>query len=210
MMELQVFKQDGSKASKVKLNETVFGIEPNKDVIFRAVQSELTNSRQGNHAAKNRSKVRGGGRKPFKQKGRGVARAGSTRSPLWKGGGTVFGPEPHGYSYNLPKKMKGLARRSVLSSKAKNDEVIIIDELNVLSPKTKEFVKVLNDLKIADKKIAILLGESKNDVFLAGRNLPNVAILEATHASTYDLIDCDVVLLEKNAVDLLTDQLLVK
>jgi large subunit ribosomal protein L4 len=210
MMELQVFKQDGSKASKVKLNETVFGIEPNKDVIFRAVQSELTNSRQGNHATKNRSKVRGGGRKPFKQKGRGVARAGSTRSPLWKGGGTVFGPEPHGYSYNLPKKMKGLARRSVLSSKAKNDEVIIIDELNVLSPKTKEFVKVLNDLKIADKKIAILLGESKNDVFLAGRNLPNVAILEAAHASAYDLIDCDVILIEKSGIEALTEQLMVK
>lgn len=210
MMELQVFKQDGSKASKVKLNETVFGIEPNKDVIFRAVQSELTNSRQGTHSTKNRSKVRGGGRKPFKQKGRGVARAGSTRSPLWKGGGTVFGPEPHAYSYNLPKKMKSLARRSVLSSKAKNDEVIIVDELNVSSPKTKEFVKVLNDLKIADKKIAILLGENKNDVFLAGRNLPNVAILKAAHASAYDLIDCDVILIEKSGIEALTEQLMVK
>ena len=93
-MEVQVYKQDGSKVSKVKLNNTVFGIEPHEDAVFRAVQSELTNSRQGTHAAKNRSKVRGGGRKPFKQKGRGVARAGSTRSPLWKGGGTVFGPEP--------------------------------------------------------------------------------------------------------------------
>lgn len=210
MMELQVFKQDGSKTSKMKLNEVVFGIEPNKDVVFRAVQSELTNSRQGTHSAKNRSKVRGGGRKPFKQKGRGVARAGSTRSPLWKGGGTVFGPEPHGYSYNIPKKMKSLARRSVLSSKAKNDGVIIVDELNVSSPKTKDFVKVLNDLKIADKKIAILLGENKNDVFLAGRNLPNVAILEAAHASTYDLIDCDVILIEKSGVKALTEQLMVK
>ncbi len=152
-MELQVFKQDGSKASKVKLNETVFGVQPNEDVVFRAVQSELTNSRQGTHSAKSRGMVRGGGRKPWKQKGRGVARAGSTRSPLWKGGGTIFGPEPHAYSYKLPKKMKAFARRSVLSDKAQNDGVMIVDEISVSAPKTKEFVKVLNDLNIADKKV---------------------------------------------------------
>jgi len=209
-MELQVFKQDGSKVSKVKLNEFVFGIEPHDDAVFRAVQSELTNSRQGTHAAKNRSKVRGGGRKPFKQKGRGVARAGSTRSPLWKGGGTVFGPEPHGYSYKLPKKMKGLARRSVLSHKTKNDAVIVIDELNISASKTKEFSKILSDLNISEKKVVVLLGESKDSVFLAGRNLPNVAILEAAHASTYDLIDCDVILIEKSGVEALTEQLMVK
>ena len=209
-MELQVFKQDGSKVSKVKLNEFVFGIEPHDDAVFRAVQSELTNSRQGTHAAKNRSKVRGGGRKPFKQKGRGVARAGSTRSPLWKGGGTVFGPEPHSYSYKLPKKMKCLARRSVLSHKAKSDAVIVIDELNISVPKTKEFSKILSDLNISEKKVAVLLGESKDLVFLAGRNLPNVAILEAAHASTYDLIDCDVILIEKSGVEALTEQLMVK
>ena len=209
-MELQVFKQDGSKDSKLKLNESVFGIEPNDDVVFRAVQSELRNSRQGTHAAKNRAKVRGGGRKPFKQKGRGVARAGSIRSPLWKGGGTVFGPEAHGYSYKLPKKMKALARRSVLSDKTKNGEVIVIDELSVTAPKTKEFVKVLKDLNIVDKKVAVLLSEDKDDVFFAGRNLSNVAILEAAHASTFDLIDCDVILIEKNAVKTLTEQLLVK
>mgnify|MGYP003714338383 FL=1 len=209
-MEVQVYKQDGSKVSKVKLNNTVFGIEPHEDAVFRAVQSELTNSRQGTHAAKNRSKVRGGGRKPFKQKGRGVARAGSTRSPLWKGGGTVFGPEPHGYSYKLPKKMKGLARRSVLSHKAKNDAVIVIDELNISASKTKEFSKILSDLNISEKKVAVLLGEGKDSVFLAGRNLPNVAILEAAHASTYDLIDWDVILIEKSGVEALTEQLMVK
>ena len=209
-MELQVFKQDGSKVSKVKLNEFVFGIEPHDDAVFRAVQSELTNSRQGTHAAKNRSKVRGGGRKPFKQKGRGVARAGSPRSPLWKGGGTVFGPEPHSYSYKLPKKMKCLARRSVLSHKAKSDAVIVIDELNISVPKTKEFSKILSDLNISEKKVAVLLGKGKDSVFLAGRNLPNVAILEAAHASTYDLIDCDVILIEKSGVEALTEQLMVK
>ncbi len=209
-MELQVFKQDGSKASKVKLNETVFGVQPNEDVVFRAVQSELTNSRQGTHSAKSRGMVRGGGRKPWKQKGRGVARAGSTRSPLWKGGGTIFGPEPHAYSYKLPKKMKAFARRSVLSDKAQNDGVMIVDEISVSAPKTKEFVKVLNDLNIAEKKVAILLGESKEDVFLAGRNIRNVAVIEAAHASTYDLMDNDVILIEKDGIDVLTEQLMVK
>ncbi|MCH7763015.1 MAG: 50S ribosomal protein L4 [Candidatus Marinimicrobia bacterium] len=209
-MELQVYKQDGSKTSKMKLNESVFGITPNEDVIYRAVQSELTNSRQGTHSAKSRGMVRGGGRKPFKQKGRGVARAGSTRSPLWRGGGTVFGPQPHGYSYKMPRKMKLLARRSILSYKANNDGLIILDEISVDEPKTKEFMKILNELNIADKKVTVLLGESKTNVFLAGRNIRNIAILEAKNASTYDLIDCDVILTEKSGVDVLTKQLIVQ
>lgn len=209
-MELQVFKQDGSKASKMKLNESVFGITPNEDVIYRAVQSELTNSRQGTHSAKSRGMVRGGGRKPFKQKGRGVARAGSTRSPLWRGGGTVFGPQPHGYSYKMPRKMKLLARRSILSYKANNDGLIILEEISVADPKTKEFMKILNDLNIADKKVTVLLGDSKTNVFLSGRNIRNIAILEAKDASTYDLIDCDVILTEKSGVDVLTKQLMVQ
>lgn len=208
-MELQVFNLDGSKGSKVKLNKSIFGIEPQEDAIFRAVQSELTNSRQGTHATKNRSKVKGGGRKPWRQKGRGVARAGTIRSPLWKGGGTVFGPEPHGYSYKLPKKIRALARRSVLSDKVQNEAIIVIDELNVSVPKTKEFVKILNDLNITDKKILVLLSENKDNVFLAGRNLANVAVLEAAHASTYDLIDCDIILIEKIGIEALTKQLLV-
>ncbi len=209
-MELKVYKKDGGKASKMKLEESVFGITPNEDVVFRAVQSELTNSRQGTHSTKSRGMVRGGGRKPFKQKGRGVARAGSTRSPLWRGGGTVFGPQPHGYSYKMPKKMKLLARRSILSYKANNDGLIIMDEISVTDPKTKEFMKILNELKIADKKVTVLLGESKTNVFLAGRNIPNIAILEAKDASTYDLIDCDVILAEKSGVDILTEQLMVQ
>lgn len=207
---MQVYKKDGSKISKMKLNDTVFGITPNEDVVYRAVQSELTNSRQGTHSAKSRGMVRGGGRKPFKQKGRGVARAGTIRSPLWRGGGTVFGPQPHGYSYKMPRKMKLLARRSILSYKANNDGLIILDEISVAEPKTKEFMKILNELNIADKKVTVLLGDSRTSVFLAGRNIPNVAILEAKDASTYDLIDCDVILAEKSGVDVLTKQLMVQ
>ncbi len=208
-MELQIFKQNGSKSKKLKLKDTVFGITPNEDVVFRAVQSELTNSRQGTHGSKNRGMVRGGGRKPWRQKGRGVARAGSTRSPLWKGGGTVFGPQPLNHSYKLPKKMKALARRSILSHKANNGGLIIIDEINISEPKTKEFEKMLNDLNLFGKKVTVLLGESKENVYLSGRNIKNVAILEAKHVSAYDLIDCDAILIEKFAVDILTQQLMV-
>ncbi len=209
-MELQVYKKDGSKASKMKLNNSVFGITPNEDVVYRAVQSELTNSRQGTHSAKSRGMVRGGGKKPFKQKGRGVARAGTIRSPLWRGGGTVFGPLPHGYSYKMPKKMKQLARRSILSYKANNDGLIILDDISVSQSKTSEFIKILNELKISNKKVTVLLGELKADVFLAGRNIRNIAILEAKDASAYDLIDCDVILTDKSGVDVLTTQLMAQ
>ncbi|MFQ6676776.1 MAG: 50S ribosomal protein L4 [Fidelibacterota bacterium] len=209
-MELQVYKKDGSKASKMKLNDSVFGVNPNEDVVYRAVQSELTNSRQGTHSAKSRGMVRGGGKKPFKQKGRGVARAGTTRSPLWRGGGTVFGPLPHDYSFKMPKKMKQLARRSILSYKANNDGLIILDEIRVSRPKTNEFIKILNELNIGHKKITVLLGDLKTDVLLAGRNIRNIAILEAKDASAYDLIDCDVILTDKSGVDVLTNQLMVQ
>jgi len=209
-MELQVYKKDGSKASKMKLNNSVFGVTPNEDVVYRAVQSELTNSRQGTHSAKSRGMVRGGGKKPFKQKGRGVARAGTIRSPLWRGGGTVFGPLPHGYSYKMPKKMKQLARRSILSYKANNDGLIILDDISVSQSKTSEFIKILNELKISNKKVTVLLGELKADVFLAGRNIRNIAILEAKDASAYDLIDCDVILTDKSGVDVLTTQLMAQ
>ena len=112
-MELQVVKSNGNKASKIKVDESVFGVKPNKNAVHRAILSEMTNSRQGTHGSKSRGMVRGGGKKPWKQKGRGVARAGTTRSPLWRGGGTVFGPLPHQYEYKLPKKIKRLARRSI-------------------------------------------------------------------------------------------------
>ena len=209
-MEVQVYKQDGSKVSKVKLNNTVFGIEPHEDAVFRAVQSELTNSRQGTHAAKNRSKVRGGGRKPFKQKGRGVARAGSTRSPLWKGGGVVFGPEPHKYVNRMPKKMKRLARRSVLSKRASAGELVIVNEISVSAPKTKEFISFLNGLDLQGKKVTIMVASYNDNVFLAARNIPNIYVVEATSASTYDLLDCEVLLVEKAGLALLNEQLMVK
>ena len=208
-MKLKVLNIDGSKGSTVNLDDSVFGIEPNQHVVHQAVISELSNSRQGTHSSKNRSAVRGGGKKPWKQKGRGVARAGTIRSPLWKGGGVVFGPEPHKYIKKTTKKMRKLARKSVLSDKAKNGKLIIIDDIVLNEPKTKLLVKLFESLKLSSSKITLLVNSEKNNLFLAARNLPNVYLVESTSASTYDLIDCDVIVAEKSGLELLNKQLMV-
>ena len=208
-MKLKVLNIDGSKGSTVNLDDSVFGIEPNQHVVHQAVISELSNSRQGTHSSKNRSAVRGGGKKPWKQKGRGVARAGTIRSPLWKGGGGVYGPEPHRYTKKTTKKMRKLARKSVLSDKAKNGKLIIIDDIILNEPKTKLLVKLFDSLKLSSSKITLLVDSEKNNLFLAARNLPNVYLVESTSASTYDLIDCDVIVAEKSGLELLNKQLMV-
>ena len=208
-MKLKVLNIDGSKGSTVNLDDSVFGIEPNQHVVHQAVISELSNSRQGTHSSKNRSAVRGGGKKPWKQKGRGVARAGTIRSPLWKGGGVVFGPEPHKYTKKTTKKMRKLARKSVLSDKAKNGKLIIIDDIVLNEPKTKLLVKLFDSLKLSRSKITLLVDSEKNNLFLAARNLPNVYLVESTSASTYDLIDCDVIVAEKSGLELLNKQLMI-
>ena len=208
-MKLKVLNIDGSKGSTVNLDDSVFGIEPNQHVVHQAVISELSNNRQGTHSSKNRSAVRGGGKKPWKQKGRGVARAGTIRSPLWKGGGVVFGPEPHRHTKKTTKKMRKLARKSVLSDKAKNGKLIIIDDVILNEPKTKLLVKLFDSLKLSSSKITLLVDSEKNNLFLAARNLPNVYLVESTSASTYDLIDCDVIVAEKSGLELLNKQLMV-
>ena len=208
MMELQVLNQDGSQSSKIKVDDSVFGIEPNKTVVHQTVQSEMTNSRQGTHATKNRALKHGGGRKPWRQKGRGVARAGSTRSPIWRGGATTFGPQPHGYSYKLPRKVKRLARRSLLSFKAQNNELVVIESLQVKEPKTKEFISILQSLNILDKKITVLTSVMEDNLYLATRNLSNIFICSAPAASTMDLIDCEILLADKASIAILNDQLM--
>ncbi|MBT3478830.1 MAG: 50S ribosomal protein L4 [Candidatus Marinimicrobia bacterium] len=209
-MKLNVLKQDGSKGSAVTVDDTVFGIVPNKSVVHQAVVAELANSRQGTHASKNRSAVRGGGRKPFAQKGRGAARAGTIRSPLWKGGGTVFGPQPHGYETKMPKKMRRLARRSVLSQRASDGDLVVVDEISVSEAKTKNFTQLLSALSLEGKKICVLVSSYNENVFLSARNLPNIYVTEATSASTYDLLDCEILLIEKAGLSMLNEQLMVK
>ena len=208
-MELNVLNKKGKKLTKIKVDNSIFGLTPNKDAVHRAVLSEMANSRQGTHSTKSRGMVRGGGKKPWKQKGRGVARAGTNRSPIWRGGGTVFGPEPHKYEYNLPKKIKRLARKSVLSQKIKDKKLVVIDDFDIKEIKTKYICQFLQELKI-DGKILFLSSDIDENLFLSLRNIPNVALLKAISASTYDLLDCDFILIDKKGLELLNEGLAVK
>jgi len=203
-MKLDVLKIDGSKAGKITADKTVFGIEPNAAVVRQAVLAEMTNMRQGTHASKNRSQVRGGGKKPFKQKGRGMARAGTIRSPLWKGGGTVFGPEPHGYNHKLPKKVSRLARRSVLSNKAAEGKLVVVDDFTLTSHKTSDFISVLTKLDLQNKKVTLLVTGMDENLDKASRNLQDVYLVEAAKVSTYDIIDCDTLVIDRASMTVLT------
>ena len=200
-MKLNIHSKDGSKVSSVDFDKAVFGIEPNTNVVNQAVNTELTNLRQGTRSSKNRSDVRGGGKKPFKQKGRGGARAGTIRSPLWKGGGTVFGPQPYNYSIKMPKKMRNLARRSVLSNHYKNNNIFVLDSFNLEAPSTKQFKKILSDLKIEENKVTVIYNQLNDNLVLSARNLKNVYTVNVLSVSTYDIIDCDSILIEKSALE---------
>ncbi len=178
-MDFPVHNSSGEVISKMKVTDSVFKGEPNRDVIYRAVMSEMTNSRQGTHSTKTRSEARGGGRKPWRQKGRGVARAGTIRSPLWKGGGVTHGPKPKNYKYNLPKKMKSLARRSALAQRAVEEAIMVIEEVQMGTPKTKEFLALLQKLGIDGKKVTFLPLATDENVFRSARNLSNVTVIEA-------------------------------
>ena len=208
-MKLNIINSDGGKGGAISVDKSVFGIKPNESVVHQAVIAELANSRQGTHASKNRSAVRGGGKKPFKQKGRGVARAGTIRSPIWRGGGTVFGPEPHNYKTKISKKMKRLARRSVLSDRATNGDILVVEEISVSSCKTKDFVDFIDKFDLKGKKLTILVASFNEDLFLSSRNIPNIYLVEATSASTYDLLDCEKLLIDKAALSILNKQLMV-
>lgn len=203
-MTVDVLKIDGSKSGeKIELSENIFAIEPNDHAIYLDVKAYLANQRQGTHKAKERGEVRGGGKKPWKQKGRGGARAGTIRSPLWVGGGTIFGPRPRDYRQDLPKKVKQLARKSALSYKVKDEQLIVVEDFSFDKPKTKEFVNVLESLKLSGKKVLLLTGDYKPEVYKSGRNIPKVQILEAAKATTYDLLNNQVLVMQKSAVNVI-------
>ena len=206
-MELQVVKSNGKKASKIMVDASVFNVKPSADAVNRAILSEMENSRQGTHGSKSRGMVRGGGKKPWKQKGRGVARAGTTRSPLWRGGGTVFGPQPHQYEYKLPKKIKRLARRSILSEKLQNKKIIVLNEFGIDEPKTKKTKDLLVNLDVQEKKILVLTGNLTENLILSMSNIPNVALLDAMKASAYDLLDSEIILIDQKGLEMLNDGL---
>lgn len=201
-MKLDVLKIDGTKSGEtVELSDDIFAIEPNDHVIYLSVKALLANQRQGTHKAKERSEVHGGGKKPWRQKGRGGARAGTTRSPLWVGGGSIFGPKPRNYRQKVNKKANMLARKSALTYKAKSNQIIVVEDFNFESPKTKQLVDVLSALQINGKKTLLLTPGTLQNVYKSGRNLPAMNIIEAKKASTYDLLNNQVLLLQKSAVN---------
>ncbi|MDC0165092.1 50S ribosomal protein L4 [bacterium] len=206
-MKIEVHNNSGKVVDSIDIDSNVFDVKLNPSVVRQAVLAELTNLRQGTHSAKNRSAVRGGGKKPFKQKGRGVARAGTIRSPLWKGGGVVFGPEPHGYSHKVPKKMSKLARKSVISKRIKDGEVVVLDTIDIESKKTSNFKSFLKDIKVSQKKTLILVSSFQENLVLASRNIRNVFIENARSVSVYDLLDSEVILIDKLGVKILSEVL---
>lgn len=210
-MTLDVFKIDGSKSEeKITLADNIFAIEPNDHAIYLSVKAYLANQRQGTHKTKERGEVSGGGKKPWKQKGRGGARAGTSRSPLWVGGGTIFGPRPRDYRQDLPKKVRRLARKSALSYKVKDEQLVVVEDFSIDKPKTKEFVKILSALKVEGKKVLLLTDTNNINIFKSGRNIPKVKVLEASKASTYDLLNNQILLLQKSAVKVIENTFSVK
>ena len=207
-MELEVYKKDGSPSgTKVTLSPSVFEISPNDHAVYEAVTTYLSNQRQGTHKTKTYGEVSGSGKKLWKQKHTGRARIGAARSPLWKGGGTIFGPLPRDYSRKLPKQIKQLARKSVLSHKAKDAAIKVVEDFSLESPKTKEMVAVLKALDLAGKKTLFLVAKTDQSLFRSGRNIPRLNVLEAAKASTYDILDSQVLLLQKSAVEALEQSL---
>lgn len=200
MPKVTLYKQDGSNAGEVDLNEAVFGIEPNTHVLHEAVIMQRASMRQGTHAVKNRSEVRGGGRKPWRQKGTGRARQGSIRSPQWVGGGVVFGPTPRSYSYKLPKKMRRLALKSALSSKVKNDNIFVLESIEIETPKTKKVVELLDALKVNDKAL-IVTAEKDDTVVRSANNLQTVKVLAVDELNVLDILTYDNLVITKEAVE---------
>ena len=199
MPNVALFKQDGSQIGEITLNEEIFEIEPNESVVFDAVIMQRASLRQGTHAVRNRSAVRGGGRKPWRQKGTGRARQGSIRSPQWRGGGVVFGPTPRSYSYKLPRKVRRLAMKSVLSEKVAANNLVAVDALSFEAPKTKEFKQVLANLSI-DTKVLVVLEPGNNFAALSARNLPNVSVVASDNVSVLDVVSNDKLLVTQTAL----------
>jgi len=200
MPKVALFSVNGSQVGDIELSESVFGIEPNVHVLHSAVLLQQAAERFGTHKTKGRSEVRGGGRKPWKQKGTGRARQGSIRAPQWVGGGTVFGPTPRSYGFKLPKKVRRLAIKSALSSKVIDNSIIVLDQLALNAPKTKDFAAILNNLKV-DRKALVVTANYEDNVALSGRNIPGVKIVAADGINVRDVLVYDKLIITKEAVE---------
>lgn len=206
-MQVDVLNKSGKATGRtIELPEEIFGIEPNDHVIYLAVKQYQAAQRQGTHKVKTRAEVKGASRKLHRQKGTGGSRKGNIRNPLYKGGGTVFGPKPHGYDFKLNRKVKDLAKMSALSYKAKENAIVIVEDLNMDTPKTKEFVSVLSNLNIAGKKALVVIPDYNDNLYLSLRNLPKVVGTLLADVNTYDLINSDVLVLTESAAKVFSEE----
>ena len=203
MANVSVYNIEGKEVGTIDLSDAVFGVEVNEHLVHMAVVSQLANKRQGTQKAKTRSEVSGGGRKPWRQKGTGHARQGSTRSPQWTGGGVVFAPKPRDYSFKMNKKEKRIALLSALSSKVADNKIVVLDAFNLDEVKTKKFAEVMSNLKV-DKALVVIEGENKN-VVLSGRNIPTVKVSAANEINTYDVLKYETLVVTKAAVEKLEE-----
>ena len=199
MANVSVYNMEGKEVGTIELNDAVFGVEVNEHLVHMAVVQQLANNRQGTQKAKTRSEVSGGGRKPWRQKGTGHARQGSTRSPQWTGGGVVFAPVPRDYSFKINKKEKRAALKSALSDKVANGKLVVVDALTFDAPKTKEFAKVMTNLNVNDKAL-VVLNDNNENVVLSARNIPTVKTSLTNTINVYDIVNAKTLVLTQDAV----------
>ncbi|WP_041701800.1 50S ribosomal protein L4 [Gottschalkia acidurici] len=199
MPKVALYNVTGEQVGDIELNDSIFGVEVNQHVLYEVVKNQLANKRQGTQSVKTRAEVRGGGRKPWRQKGTGRARQGSTRAPQWVGGGVVFAPKPRDYSYKVPKKVRRLAMKSALSSKVANNEIIVLDELVLNAPKTKEMTSILKNINSA-KKVLIVTADKDENVVKSANNIPGVETTLVSTLNVYDILKHDSFIITKDAV----------
>lgn len=204
MPKVALYNMDGASVGEIELKDEIFGIEVNKDVLYQVTKMQLANKRQGTQSTLTRAEVRGGGAKPWRQKGTGRARHGSTRSPIWIKGGVTFAPKPRDYSYTLPKKIKRLAMKSALSSKVLEDNIIVMESLALSQAKTKEMVKVLKNLNV-DKKVLLVIPSKDENVERAARNLPNVKLAFVNTLNVLDILNYDRFIITQDAARLVEE-----
>lgn len=206
-MQVDVLNIQGAKTGRtIELPEEVFGAEPNNHVVYLAVKQYLAAQRQGTHKVKTRAEVQGASRKLHKQKGTGGARKGNLRNPLYKGGGTVFGPKPHAYDIKLNRKVKDLAKISALSHKAKENAILVVEDVTMDTPKTKQFAGILKSLNVADKKALFVLPEYNDNVYLSVRNMPNVQGTLLSDVNTYDIVNATVLVFTESAAKIFSEE----
>jgi large subunit ribosomal protein L4 len=206
-MQVDVLNIQGSKTGRtIELPEEIFGVEPNNHVVYLAVKQYLAAQRQGTHKVKTRAEVQGASRKLHKQKGTGGARKGNLRNPLYKGGGTVFGPKPHAYDIKLNRKVKDLAKISALSHKAKENAIVIVEDVTMDSPKTKQFASILKSLNVADKKALFVMPESNDNVYLSVRNIPGVQGTILSDVNTYDIVNANVLVFTESVAKIFSEE----